>query len=134
MGRAFMACSSVITLRICASGFSAPFSWFFTATADRCSRVVPKSCMWRRAIIANSDGNVEPARTSVAPVARARKNFGDAGGGLGGHLLDAQHHHDVVNSARDRHEGMEKGRAARSAGRLEPGGRECRIMPSAVEI
>ncbi len=61
----------VITLRICASGFSAPFSWFFTATAARCSRVVPNSCMCRRAIMANSDGNVEPtlhlARASPAP-------------------------------------------------------------------
>ncbi len=61
-----MACSSVMTFRICASGFSAPFSWFFTATAERCARVVPKSCMWRRAIMANREGKVEPALTSVA--------------------------------------------------------------------
>ena len=46
---------------MCASGFSAPLAWFLTATAARCSRVVPYSCMWRRAIIANSEAKVLPA-------------------------------------------------------------------------
>ena len=35
------ACSMVIGLRKCASGFLAPLAWFFTATAASCSRVVP---------------------------------------------------------------------------------------------
>ena len=53
-----------MTLRMCASKFSAPLEWFFTATAARCSRRVPKSCMWRRAIMANSEAKVFPARIS----------------------------------------------------------------------
>ena len=61
-----MACSMVMTLRICASGFNAPLAWFFTATAARCSRVVPNWYMWRRAIIANREANVEPALISPA--------------------------------------------------------------------
>ena len=64
MGLPAMACASVMTLRMCASGFSAPLAWFFTATAARCSRFVPNWCMCRRAIMANSEANVEPALIS----------------------------------------------------------------------
>ena len=56
----------VIVFRMWAPGFKAPLAWFFTATAAKCSRVVPKSCMCRRAIIANSEANVLPARISPA--------------------------------------------------------------------
>ncbi len=48
-----------------ASGLSAPAAWFFTATMDRCSFLVPNSYMWRRAIIANSEAKVDP--TFISP-------------------------------------------------------------------
>jgi myo-inositol 2-dehydrogenase/D-chiro-inositol 1-dehydrogenase len=62
MGRPESACSKVIGFRMCASGFKAPLAWFLTATAAKCSRLVPNSYMWRRAIMANREAKVEPAR------------------------------------------------------------------------
>ncbi len=56
--------SIVISFWNWASGFSAPFLWFFTATEAMCSRVVPYSYMWRRAIIAYSPANVAPKTLS----------------------------------------------------------------------
>src|SRR5438552_872622 len=42
---AWRTASIVISFWNCASGFRAPFLWFFTATAAICSRVVPNSCI-----------------------------------------------------------------------------------------
>lgn len=44
--------STVTGSRNIASGFSAAFARACTATSASCSRVVPYSCMWRRAAIA----------------------------------------------------------------------------------
>ena len=113
------ACSIVITLRMCASGFFAPFSWFFTATAASCSRVVPYWYICRRAIMANSAGNVAPGAHFAAQIARARQNLGDLRRRLRGHLLDARHQHDVVQPRRNRRHGVEERRSAGRAGRFE---------------
>ena len=52
--------STVTSLRKWAYGSSLPLWWFFTATAARCSRVVPNSCMCRVANGANSTGADSP--------------------------------------------------------------------------
>ena len=67
----------MISFRNCAFGLSAPFAWFFTATAASCSCVVPYSWMWRIAIIAYTPGNVRPASRShsVSPETPSQNRF-----------------------------------------------------------
>jgi hypothetical protein len=52
--------STLITLRNCAFRLSAPCRWFFTETQCRSSSVVPRDCMWARAIMAYNPGKVMP--------------------------------------------------------------------------
>jgi len=56
--------SSFISFWYCALGLREPCLWFLTATMPICSRVVPNSCMWRRAMRACSAGNVAPKAVS----------------------------------------------------------------------
>ncbi len=65
---------TVIRWGNCARGFLLPFSWFLTATAASCSRVVPYRAMWATAIMAYRPGKVTPCKASQswsAAVARA---------------------------------------------------------------
>ena len=59
-----MASSSVHSKPRWASGFCAPLAWFFTATRERSSLVVPYSAMWALAIWAYTPANVVPERRS----------------------------------------------------------------------
>ena len=52
IGLEAITCSAVSGVFICAFGCSSACARVLTATADSCARVVPYSCMWRRATIA----------------------------------------------------------------------------------
>ena len=82
--------------------------------------VVPYWCIWRRAIMANRAGNVAPAFPSVRTIAGHRQDLRHARRLLRCHLLNARHHHHIVQSGCNCRECMEKGRSARRAGRFDP--------------
>ena len=56
-------------------------------------------------------------------IAGSGEDFGDPGSGLASHFLGPNDHDCVINTARDRHEGVEESRPAGCAGILEAGRR-----------